>query len=309
LPAEPGLNADQRRAGPAQLANPLEAHPHHRDDAQPNSRTTVCRTGPVNRPGDWAPTATTSGVTTSGVARTVHLRRARSSRSSSRTAGQRAFLLTLPSLSVMPAFQHSRERHEGLEAMVGEVPVDAAGERHGRAGNISPDPGRRPMRHESDLCPLPGLWPLVHHVSDATEQARGGSLTRGSHHLVTIDTRFATNTPTVTNCCTTIARQPASFVYLRTGPGGSYPLLADPLLHRATATAPRSTVTGATRRRPGRRSSSPATAATGRPSGSAAARPGSTTHPAAAERPATWRCPTCIPSTGYGHRADAIGYI
>jgi hypothetical protein len=72
---------------------------------------------------------------------------------------------------------------------------------------------------------------LVHHVSDATEQARGGSLTRGTHHLVTVDPTFAANTPQVTDCCTTIPRQPASFVYLRTGPGGSYPLLADPLLH------------------------------------------------------------------------------
>jgi hypothetical protein len=30
---------------------------------------------------------------------------------------------------------------------VGEVPVDAAGERHGRGGKISPDQAR-PMRHE-----------------------------------------------------------------------------------------------------------------------------------------------------------------
>jgi N-acetyl-anhydromuramyl-L-alanine amidase AmpD len=72
---------------------------------------------------------------------------------------------------------------------------------------------------------------LVHHVSDATEQARSGSRTRGAHHLVTIDPTFAANTPQVTDCCTTIPQQPANFVYLHTGPGDSYPLLADPLLH------------------------------------------------------------------------------
>ncbi len=59
---------------------------------------------------------------------------------------------------------------------------------------------------------------LVHQVSDATERAKGGSLTRGTHHLVTIDPTFATNTPKVTDCCTTIAKQAANFVYLRTGP-------------------------------------------------------------------------------------------
>src|SRR5215831_11725012 len=72
---------------------------------------------------------------------------------------------------------------------------------------------------------------LVHRVSDATEQARGGSPIRGTHHLVTIDPTFAANTPEVTDCCATIPNQPANFVYLHTGPGGSYPLLADPLLH------------------------------------------------------------------------------
>jgi N-acetyl-anhydromuramyl-L-alanine amidase AmpD len=72
---------------------------------------------------------------------------------------------------------------------------------------------------------------LVHQVSDGTEQARGGSLTRGPHHLVTIDPTVAANTPAVTDCCATIPKQPANFVYLRTGPGGSYPLLPDPLLH------------------------------------------------------------------------------
>jgi N-acetyl-anhydromuramyl-L-alanine amidase AmpD len=75
---------------------------------------------------------------------------------------------------------------------------------------------------------------LVHGVSDAAEQASGGSATRGSHQLVTIDPTFATNKPTVTDCsgtgCVTLPGQPANFVYLRTGPGTTYPLIADPIL-------------------------------------------------------------------------------
>ncbi len=77
---------------------------------------------------------------------------------------------------------------------------------------------------------------LVHGVSDSAEQASGGSVSRGTHHLVTIEPTFADNEPKVTNCsgssCVTLPRQPANFVYLRTGPGGSYPLLGDPILHR-----------------------------------------------------------------------------
>jgi N-acetyl-anhydromuramyl-L-alanine amidase AmpD len=76
---------------------------------------------------------------------------------------------------------------------------------------------------------------LVHGVSDPAEQARGGSVSRGTHHLVTIDPTFAANEPKVTACsgrsCVTLPKQPANFVYLRTGPGGSYPLLGDPILH------------------------------------------------------------------------------
>ena len=76
---------------------------------------------------------------------------------------------------------------------------------------------------------------LVHGVSDSAEQASGGSLTRGTHELVTIDPTFANNKPTVTDCsggsCVTLPSQSASFVYLRTGPKASYPLLRDPLLH------------------------------------------------------------------------------
>ncbi|HET7246664.1 MAG TPA: N-acetylmuramoyl-L-alanine amidase [Streptosporangiaceae bacterium] len=76
---------------------------------------------------------------------------------------------------------------------------------------------------------------LVHGVSNAAEQASGGSLVRGTHHLVTMDPTFASNEPKVTDCssgtCVTLPSQPASFVYLRTGPGNSFPLAGDPVLH------------------------------------------------------------------------------
>ena len=76
---------------------------------------------------------------------------------------------------------------------------------------------------------------LVHGVSDSGEQASGGSLTQGTHKLVTIDPTFASNKPTITDCsggsCVTLPSQAANFAYLRTGPKASYPLLRDPLLH------------------------------------------------------------------------------
>lgn len=76
---------------------------------------------------------------------------------------------------------------------------------------------------------------LLHGVSDATERASGGSLTRGTHRIVTIDPTFSTNEPKVVNCtsagCTTLPKQPANFVYMRTGPGSTYQLIGDPVLH------------------------------------------------------------------------------
>jgi N-acetyl-anhydromuramyl-L-alanine amidase AmpD len=76
---------------------------------------------------------------------------------------------------------------------------------------------------------------LVHGVSDPAEQASGGSTSRSTHHLVTIDPTFAANEPAVTDCsgtkCVTLPAQPANFVYVRTGPGNSNPLLGDPILH------------------------------------------------------------------------------
>jgi hypothetical protein len=84
------------------------------------------------------------------------------------------------------------------------------------------------------------LMALVHRVSDSAERASAGSATRGTHHLVTIAPVFATNQPTVTDCpgsrCLTLPRQPANFVYLRTGPGGGYPLIGDPYLHPSGGT-------------------------------------------------------------------------
>jgi hypothetical protein len=75
----------------------------------------------------------------------------------------------------------------------------------------------------------------VHGVSDSGERARGGSAVRGIHHLVTIDPAFASNMPPVTDCqgrgCVLLPARPANFVYLHTGPGGSFPLTGDPVLH------------------------------------------------------------------------------
>ncbi|MGE5137114.1 MAG: N-acetylmuramoyl-L-alanine amidase [Gemmatimonadota bacterium] len=75
---------------------------------------------------------------------------------------------------------------------------------------------------------------LTRGVSDAAQRAAGGASSRGTHHLVTIDPTFATNVQTMTDCtgsgCVTL-RQPASFVYLHTGPGSGYPLVADKVLY------------------------------------------------------------------------------
>ena len=76
---------------------------------------------------------------------------------------------------------------------------------------------------------------LVRGVSDSAEQANGGSVSRGTHQLVTIDPTFASNKPTVTDCsggsCVTLPKEPANFVYLHTGPGNGYPLVGDSILH------------------------------------------------------------------------------
>jgi N-acetyl-anhydromuramyl-L-alanine amidase AmpD len=76
---------------------------------------------------------------------------------------------------------------------------------------------------------------LLHGVSQRAERASGGSATRGTHQVVTIDPVFATNQPPVTDCsggtCKPLPKQPANFVYLHTQPSASAPLLSDPTLH------------------------------------------------------------------------------
>src|SRR5260370_12084340 len=68
---------------------------------------------------------------------------------------------------------------------------------------------------------------LVHGVSDATEQASGGSLVRGTHHLVTIDPAFSANKQTVTDCtggqCETLPTHPPHLRYPRTRAATSHP--------------------------------------------------------------------------------------
>jgi hypothetical protein len=78
---------------------------------------------------------------------------------------------------------------------------------------------------------------LLHRTSQQAERAAGGSATPDGHHAVTIDPRFATNEPPVTDCssgtCQRLPKQPANFVYLRTQPSFDAPLLRDPELHPA----------------------------------------------------------------------------
>jgi N-acetyl-anhydromuramyl-L-alanine amidase AmpD len=83
------------------------------------------------------------------------------------------------------------------------------------------------------------LMALVRGVSDTAQRSSAGSLTRGTHHVVTIGPSFTANQPAITDCqsgtCVTLPKQPANFVYLRTGPSSKSPLLGDPLLHSGGA--------------------------------------------------------------------------
>jgi hypothetical protein len=54
------------------------------------------------------------------------------------TAGRRAFFLTF-SITQRDSFRRDRRGATGLEVVLGEVPVDAAGEQRGRGGKISAD--------------------------------------------------------------------------------------------------------------------------------------------------------------------------
>jgi len=58
-----------------------------------------------------------------------------------RTAGRRAFFLTL-SVTQRDPFDVTRRGATGVEVVLGEVPVDAAGEQCGRGGKISADQAR-----------------------------------------------------------------------------------------------------------------------------------------------------------------------
>jgi hypothetical protein len=64
------------------------------------------------------------------------------------SAGRRAFSLTISITQRDAPSRRSRGGVTGLEVVVGEVPVGAAGERRGRSGMISPDQAR-PMRQMS----------------------------------------------------------------------------------------------------------------------------------------------------------------
>jgi len=61
--------------------------------------------------------------------------------SARRTAAQRAFSLTF-SITQRDPFRRDRRSATGLEVVLGEVPVDAAGEQRGRGSKISADQAR-----------------------------------------------------------------------------------------------------------------------------------------------------------------------
>jgi hypothetical protein len=56
----------------------------------------------------------------------------------SRSAGRRAFFLTFFTTQRDP-FRRDRRGATGLEVVLGEVPIDDAGEQRGRGGKISAD--------------------------------------------------------------------------------------------------------------------------------------------------------------------------
>ena len=57
-------------------------------------------------------------------------------------AGRRAFFLTFSITELRDPFRRDRRGATGLEVVLGEVPVDAAGEERGRGGKISADQAR-----------------------------------------------------------------------------------------------------------------------------------------------------------------------
>lgn len=77
---------------------------------------------------------------------------------------------------------------------------------------------------------------LVRGESESAYLAGQGSAGIGGHHVVTISPDWAANKPPVTagcqqSTCPALPSQPANFVYLRTKPSQSAPLLPDPTMH------------------------------------------------------------------------------
>ncbi|MBO0820909.1 MAG: N-acetylmuramoyl-L-alanine amidase [Nocardiopsaceae bacterium] len=76
---------------------------------------------------------------------------------------------------------------------------------------------------------------LVRGQSESAYLASQGETGAGGHHVVTISPDWAANQPPVADCahggCAALPARPANFVYLRTRPSRSAPLLPDPTMH------------------------------------------------------------------------------
>jgi hypothetical protein len=73
-----------------------------------------------------------------------------------RTAALRAFSLTLSIAQRDAPSRRSRSGVTGLGIVVGELPVDATGERRGRGGKISPDHAHPTRQNRTFACPAAG---------------------------------------------------------------------------------------------------------------------------------------------------------
>ncbi|MFC0431483.1 N-acetylmuramoyl-L-alanine amidase [Kutzneria buriramensis] len=78
------------------------------------------------------------------------------------------------------------------------------------------------------------FWNWQHYMGLLDAPAQAARVSVGS--VVTVNPDFASNQPPVTTCdssgtCTPLPAQGANFVYLRTGPSATAPLIGDPLLH------------------------------------------------------------------------------
>lgn len=72
-------------------------------------------------------------------------------------AGRRAFFLTFSITQRDAPPDAAAATSPGLVALVGEVPVDVAGDRRSRGDKITPDQAR-PMRQMSAPTPRPDVW-------------------------------------------------------------------------------------------------------------------------------------------------------